>query len=82
MLDGSLLLLSKYIYFLGRESYTGGQYVWVKWPQEKWACDFHDDVMPLPFQLQVIEVFFKISYFFIMEKWSVFSRILSQIWKS
>ena len=27
-------------------------------PQEKWACDFHDDAMPLSFQLQVTEDFF------------------------
>ena len=30
----------------------------VKWPQEKWACDFHDDATPLSFQLQVTEDFF------------------------
>ena len=43
--------------------YTGGQNVWVdspfylvKQPQEKWACDFHDDALPLSFQLQVAEV--------------------------
>ena len=43
--------------------YTAG--VWcdrpfylVKQPQEKWACDFHDDVLPLSFQLQVTEVIF------------------------
>ena len=49
--------------------YTGGQYVWVKWPQEKWACDFHDDDTPLSFQLLVAEdVFFKSHNFFIMEK--------------
>ena len=28
----------------------------VKQPQEKWACDFHDDALPLSFQLQVAEV--------------------------
>ena len=46
-------------------SYTGGQYVLVdrpfylvKWPQEKWACDFHDDATPLSFQLQITEDFF------------------------
>ena len=27
-------------------------------PQEKWACDFHDDAPPLSFQLQVAEDFF------------------------
>ena len=43
----------------------------VKWPQEKWACDFHDDAMPLSFQLQVTEDFFKSHNFFIMEKWPV-----------
>ena len=30
----------------------------VKEPQEKWACDFHDDAPPLSFQLQVTEDFF------------------------
>ena len=30
----------------------------VKQPQEKWACDFHDDAPPLSFQLQVAEVIF------------------------
>ena len=30
----------------------------VKQPQEKWACDFHDDALPLSFQLQVAEVIF------------------------
>ena len=30
----------------------------VKWPQEDWACDFHDDAPPLSFQLQVAEVHF------------------------
>ena len=44
------------------KSYTGGQYVWVdrpvKWPQEKWACDFHDDATPLSFQLKVTEDYF------------------------
>ena len=30
----------------------------VKQPQEKWACDFHDDTPPLIFQLQVTEDFF------------------------
>ena len=30
----------------------------VKQPQEKWACDFHDDAPPLSFQLQVTEDFF------------------------
>ena len=45
--------------------YTGGKNVWgdrpfylVKQPQEKWACDFHDDALPLSFQLQVAEVIF------------------------
>ena len=46
-------------------SYTRAQNVcpgWpvyeVKQPQEKWACDFHDDAPPLSFQLQVAEVIF------------------------
>ena len=30
----------------------------VKQPQEKWACDYHDDAPPLSFQLQVTEVIF------------------------
>ena len=30
----------------------------VKQPQEKWACDFHDDAPPLSFQLQIAEVIF------------------------
>jgi len=46
-------------------SYTRAQNVcpgWpvyeVKQPQEKWACDFHDEAPPLSFQLQVAEVIF------------------------
>ena len=30
----------------------------VKQPQEKRACDFHDDALPLSFQVQVAENFF------------------------
>ena len=55
--------------------YTGGQYVWVdrpfylvKWPQEKWACDFHYGALPFSFQLQATEDFFKSHNFFIVEK--------------
>ena len=51
-----------YVYSGG---YTAGGFVWcdrpfylVKQPQEKWACDFHDDAPPLSFQLQVAEVIF------------------------
>ena len=33
----------------------------VKQPQEKWACDFHDDAPPMSFQLQVAEVIFYVS---------------------
>ena len=47
------------------DTYTPGGFVWgdrpfylVKWPQEKWACDFRDDATPLSFQLQVTEAFF------------------------
>ena len=50
---------------LSLPSYTRAQNVcpgWpvyeVKQPQEKWACDFHDDAPPLSFQLQVAEVIF------------------------
>ena len=43
----------------------------VKQPQEKWACDFHDDTLPLSFQLQVTEDLFLNLNFFIMEKWPV-----------
>ena len=64
--------------------YTGGN-VWcdiakyiVKWTQEKWACDSHDDATPLSFQLQVTEDFFKISYLFQNEKMTRFSKILGQ----
>ena len=32
----------------------------LKWTQEKWACDSHDDATPLSFQLQVTEDFLKI----------------------
>ena len=49
----------------GPSSYTWDRNVWgdrpfylVKQPQEKWACDFHDDAPPLSFQLQVAEVIF------------------------
>ena len=45
------------------KEYTAGEFVWcdrpfylVKQPQEKWACDFYDDALPLSFQLQVAEV--------------------------
>ena len=45
--------------------YTRDRNVWgdrpfylVKQPQEKWACDFRDDALPLSFQLQVAEVIF------------------------
>ena len=45
--------------------YTPGRFVWcdrpfslVKQLQKKWACDFHDDAMPLSFQVQVAEDFF------------------------
>ena len=48
-----------------KDFYTGGGNVWcdiakyiVKWTQEKWACDSHDDATPLSFQLQVTEDFF------------------------
>ena len=48
-----------------KKYYTGGKNVWgdrpfylVKQPKEKWACDFHDDALPLSFQLQVAEVIF------------------------
>ena len=30
----------------------------VKQPQEKWACDFHDDAPPFSFQLQVADFIF------------------------
>ena len=36
-----------------------GKYI-VKWTQEKWACDSHDDAKPLSFQLQVTEDFSKV----------------------
>ena len=46
-------------------TYTAGGFVWcdrsfylVKWPQKKWACDFHDDATSLSFQLQLTEDFF------------------------
>ena len=46
-------------------AYTRDRNVWgdrpfylVKQPQEKWACDFRDDALPLSFQLQVAEVIF------------------------
>ena len=46
-------------------AYTAGGFVWcdrplylVKQPQEKWVCDFHDNALPLSFQLQVAEVIF------------------------
>ena len=56
---------SKIKHTQGRRTYTRAQNVcpgWpvyeVKQPQEKWACDFHDDAPPLSFQLQVAEVIF------------------------
>ena len=39
-------------------SYTPVKSYVVKQPQEKRACDFHDDALPLSFQLQVTEDFF------------------------
>ena len=49
----------------GISPYTRDRNVWgdrpfylVKQPQEKWACDFRDDALPLSFQLQVAEVIF------------------------
>ena len=53
------------LHFKNIHTYTPGGFVWcdrpfylVKQPQEKWACDFHDDALPLSFQLQVAEAFF------------------------
>ena len=43
---------------LPRESLGDSYNSVVKQPQEKWACDFHDDAPPLSFQLQVTEDFF------------------------
>ena len=47
------------------DKYTAGGFVWcdrpfylVKWPQEKWGCDFHGDATPLSFQIQVTEDLF------------------------
>ena len=58
-------LLSNDFRLLFLISYTRDNNVWgdkpfylVKQPQEKWACDFHDDALPLSFQLQVAEVIF------------------------
>ena len=54
---------ASYEYLL--HTYTRAQNVCPEWPvyevkqpQEKWACDFHDDAPPLSFQLQVAEVIF------------------------
>ena len=49
-----------------------------KKPQEKWVCDFLDDAMPLSFQLQVTEDFFKSHNFFHNGKMTSFSRMLGQ----
>ena len=64
LLQGTIDILRKHL-FIGWEGYTAGEFVWcdrpfylVKQPQEKWACDFHDDAPPLSFQLQVAEVIF------------------------
>ena len=35
-----------------------GHFTRIKWPKEKWACDFHENAMTLSFQLQVTEEFF------------------------
>ena len=58
-------ILSHLMIQILRTWYTPGGFVWgdrpfylVKWPQEKWACDFHDDATPLSFQLQVTEAIF------------------------
>ena len=49
-----------------------------KKPQEKWVCDFHDDAMPMSFQLQATEDFFKSHNFFHNGKMTSFSKILGQ----
>ena len=55
---------SDYLSHFERHAYTAGGFVWcdrpfylVNWPQEKWACDFHDDATALSIQLQVTEDF-------------------------
>ena len=48
----------KFIYTRAQNVCPGWPVYEVKQPQEKWACDFHDDAPPLSFQLQVAEVIF------------------------
>ena len=48
----------EHMYIPGGFVWCDGLFYLVKWPQEKWACDFHDDALPLSFQLQVAETFF------------------------
>ena len=47
-----------YLYTWAQNVCPGWPVYEVKQPQEKWACDFHDDALPLSFQLQVAEVIF------------------------
>ena len=54
-----------FLTYIPNYSYTRDRNVWahrpfylVKQPQEKWACDFRDDALPLFFQLQVAEIIF------------------------
>ena len=56
-LQGGRLCLPHY-YTRAQNVCQGWPVYEVKQPQEKWACDSHDDAPPLSFQLQVAEVIF------------------------
>ena len=51
-------IFGMYLYTRDRNVWGDRPFYLVKQPQEKWACDFCDDVLPLSFQLQVAEVIF------------------------
>ena len=64
-LYNDILRIARNLLETRKTSKLSGKNVWgdrpfylVKQPQEKWACDFHDDAPPLSFQLQVAEVIF------------------------
>ena len=51
-----LWTIEKILLLLSVQRVPTGPFYLVKQPQEKWACYFHDDALPLSFQLQVTEV--------------------------
>ena len=56
--SGTVTRFSVIMYTRDRNVWGDRPFYLVKQPQEKWACDFHDDAPPLSFQLQVADVIF------------------------